>query len=220
GNLVHASDQTGIVMLTQIRPISIIFTLPQQQLGKVTRAMAKGPAPVEALGDDNKTVIDRGVLQVVDNQVDQTTGTIRRKAEFPNPDLQLWPGQFSNVKLLVDTLRDVIVVPTAAVQRGPNGTFAYIVNDNDTVSVRPVTVGQQDDTQAVVVSGLKTGERVVTTGFSQLNDGSRISIGTPPPTDQPARSERRQRRRDGDQAVGEGEGRRRGGNRRGGGSSP
>jgi membrane fusion protein, multidrug efflux system len=197
GNLVHANDQTGIVMLTQVRPISIIFTLPQQQLGKVNQALAKGPPPVEALGGDNKTVIDRGTLQVVDNQVDQTTGTIRLKAEFPNPDLQLWPGQFSNVKLLVDTLKSVIVVPTAAVQRGPNGTFVYVVNDsNNTVSVRPVTVGQQDEAQAVIEAGLQPSERVVTTGFSQLTDGSRVVIGTAQPTERPAGSERQRRRPD------------------------
>jgi multidrug efflux system membrane fusion protein len=194
GNLVHANDQTGIVMLTQVRPISIIFTLPQQQLGKVNQALAKGPPQVEALGEDNKTVIDRGTLQVVDNQVDQTTGTIRLKAEFPNADLQLWPGQFSNVKLLVDTLSGVVVVPTAAVQRGPNGTFVYVVNDNNTVSVRPVTVGQQDETQAVIESGLQASERVVTTGFSQLTDGSRIEIGSAQPPERPAGSERQRRR--------------------------
>jgi len=210
GNLVHASDATGIVMLTQVRPITILFTLPQQQLAKVNQALAKGPPPVEALGDDNKTVVDRGVLQVVDNQVDQTTGTIKLKAEFPNADLQLWPGQFNNVKLLVDTLRGVIVVPTAAVQRGPNGTFVYVVNDDNTVSVRPATVGQQDDTQAVIESGLKSSERVVTTSFSQLTDGSRIVIGSAIPIDQPAGSERPRRRPDGP-SRGEGGGSRRGG---------
>src|SRR5229473_3404315 len=210
GNLVHASDATGIVMLTQVRPITILFTLPQQQLSKVTQALAKGPPAVEALGDDNKTVVDRGVLQVVDNQVDQTTGTIKLKAEFSNADLQLWPGQFNNVKLLVDTLRGVIVVPTAAVQRGPNGTFVYVVNDDNTVSVRPATVGQQDDTQAVIESGLKASERVVTTGFSQLTDGSRIVIGSAIPIDQPAGSERPRRRPDGP-SRGEGGGSRRSG---------
>jgi len=194
GNLVHANDQTGIVMLTQVRPISIIFTLPQQQLGKVNRALAKGPPPVEALGEDNKTVIDRGTLQVVDNQVDQTTGTVRFKAEFPNADLQLWPGQFSNVKLLVDTLKGVVVVPTAAVQRGPNGAFVYVVNDNNTVSVRPVSVGQQDEARAVIQTGLQPSERVVTTGFSQLTDGTRVVIGSAQTTtERPAGSERQRR---------------------------
>ena len=193
GNIVHAVDTTGIVVITQIRPIAIIFTLPQQQLAQVNRAFAQGALSVQALGDDNRTVVDRGKLVVVDNQVDQTTGTVKLKAEFPNESLQLWPGQFVNVKLLVDTLKDATVVPTAAVQRGPNGTFVYIANDDGTVSVRPVAVSQQDDSEAVLVSGAAAGERVVTTGFAQLNDGTRISIGTPENLERPAGSERRRR---------------------------
>jgi multidrug efflux system membrane fusion protein len=193
GNIVHAVDTTGIVVITQIRPIAIIFTLPQQQLAQVNRAFAQGALSVQALGDDNRTVVDRGKLVVVDNQVDQTTGTVKLKAEFPNESLQLWPGQFVNVKLLVDTLKDATVVPTAAVQRGPNGTFVYIANDDGTVSVRPVAVSQQDDSEAVLVSGAAAGERVVTTGFAQLNDGTRISVGTPENLERPAGSERRRR---------------------------
>jgi membrane fusion protein, multidrug efflux system len=193
GNIVHAVDTTGIVVITQIKPIAIIFTLPQQQLAQVNRAFAQGALSVQALGDDNRTVVDRGKLVVVDNQVDQTTGTVKLKAEFPNESLQLWPGQFVNVKLLVDTLKDATVVPTAAVQRGPNGTFVYIANDDGTVSVRPVAVSQQDDSEAVLVSGAAVGERVVTTGFAQLNDGTRITIGTPENLDRPAGSERRRR---------------------------
>jgi multidrug efflux system membrane fusion protein len=193
GNIVHAADTTGIVVITQIRPIAVIFTLPQQELAEVNRAFALGPLSVLALGDDNRSVVDRGKLVVVDNLVDQTTGTVKLKAEFPNESLQLWPGQFVNVKLLVDTLKDATVVPTAAVQRGPNGTFAYIANDDGTVSVRPVTVSQQDDAEAVLVSGAAAGERVVTTGFAQLNDGTRIAIGTPEKLEQPAGSERRRR---------------------------
>jgi membrane fusion protein, multidrug efflux system len=193
GNIVHAVDPTGVVVITQIRPIAVIFTLPQQQLAQVNRAFAKGALSVHALGDDNRTVVDRGKLVVVDNQVDQTTGTVKLKAEFPNESLQLWPGQFVNVKLLVDTLKDATVVPTAAVQRGPNGTFVYIADDAGTVSVRPVTVSQQDDSEAVLISGAAAGERVVTTGFAQLNDGTRISIGTPENLERPAGSERRRR---------------------------
>jgi multidrug efflux system membrane fusion protein len=193
GNIVHAADTTGVVVITQIKPIAIIFTLPQQQLAKVNRMFAQGALSVQALGDDNRSVVDRGKLVVVDNQVDQTTGTVKLKAEFPNERLQLWPGQFVNVKLLVDTLKDAIVVPTAAVQRGPNGTFVYIAKDDDTVSVRPVTVSQQDDAEAVLVSGATEGERVVTTGFAQLNDGTRISIGTAENLERPAGSERRRR---------------------------
>ncbi len=193
GNIVHATDTTGVVVITQIRPIAIIFTLPQQELPAVNRAFAKGGLDVAALADDNRTVVDHGKLVVVDNQVDQTTGTVKLKAEFPNESLQLWPGQFVNVKLLVDTLKDATVVPTAAVQRGPNGTFVYVANDDNTVSVRPVEVSQQDDVRAVLIEGVDTGERVVTTGFAQLNDGTRIAIGTQEKLERPAGSERRRK---------------------------
>jgi multidrug efflux system membrane fusion protein len=196
GNIVRMSDAAGIVMITQLRPISVLFSLPQQQLARVNRAFAQGALTVEALGTDNKTVIDRGTLQVVDNQVDQTTGTVRLKAEFPNADLQLWPGQFVNVRLLIETMRDVVVVPTAAVQRGPSGTFVYVIEDNKAV-VRPVTVAQQDDVQTVVGSGLQPPDRVVTTGFARLSEGSAVTIGSadtaPPPL--PPGSERPRRRR-------------------------
>ena len=138
--------------------------------------MAQGTLSVDAFGPDNKTVIDRGTLQVVDNQIDQTTGTIKLKAEFPNKDLQLWPGQFVNVQLLVDTLKQVVVVSTAAVQRGPNGPFVFVIKDDNTVAMRPVTVTQQDETQSVITSGLQSGERVATTGFNQLADGTRVSV--------------------------------------------
>jgi len=198
GNIVHAADATGIVVITQIKPIAILFTLPQQQINQVNKAAAKGTLPVEAMAPDNVTVTDRGTLQVVDNQVDPTTGTVKLKAEFPNPELQIWPGQFINVRLLIDTLRQVVVVPTAAVQRGPNGTFVYVVKDDETVGVRPVTVSQQDDTRAVITAGLQAAERVVTTGFARLADGTKITISSgdttaPPP---PARSpgERRKKR--------------------------
>jgi multidrug efflux system membrane fusion protein len=194
GNIVHAADTTGIVVITQVRPIAVIFTLPQQRLAEVNRAFVQGALRVEALGDGNRTVVDRGTLTVIDNQVDQTTGTVKLKAEFPNGDLQIWPGQFVNVKLLIDTLRHVIVVPTAAVQRGPNGTFAYTVGDDSTATVRPVTVAQQDDVQAVITSGIEDGERVITTGFSQLTDGTKIAIGVEEDLRRPAGSERIRRR--------------------------
>jgi len=176
GNLVHASDPTGIAVLTQIRPISVLFTLPQQQLGQVNRAFAKTPLSVEAMESDSKQVLDRGTLQVVNNQVDQTTGTVQLKAEFPNADLQLWPGQFVNVRLLIDTLRQVVVVPTAAVQRGPNGTFVYLLQPDSTVSVRPVGVTQQDEARAVIANGLQAKDRVVTSGFAQLADGRKVTV--------------------------------------------
>jgi multidrug efflux system membrane fusion protein len=215
GNIVHASDATGIVVITQIRPISVFFSLPQQQLQRVNKAFAQAPLAVEALGPDNKTVVDRGTLQVVDNQVDQTTGTVKLKAEFPNAELQLWPGQFVNVRLLVETLRQVVVVPTAAVQRGPNGTFVYVVKD-DTVGVRPVALTQQEDAQAVVASGLQQGERVVTTGFVRLAEGTKITLAGSDPG-QPARerpSDGERRREGAPSAEGAREGAGRDGGRR------
>jgi multidrug efflux system membrane fusion protein len=187
GNVVHGANATTIVVITQIQPIALLFTLPQQQLGLVNAAIAKtntagtGPLVVEAFGSDNKTVVDRGKLRVVNNQVDQTTGTIQLKAEFPNTNLQLWPGQFVNVRLLIDTLRDVVVVPPVAVQRGPppNTNFVYVIQPDDTVSVRAVSVGQQNETQAVVTRGLNAGDRVVTSGFTQLADKRPVTVAPP-----------------------------------------
>lgn len=175
GNLVRASD-AGIVMITEVRPISVVFTLPQQQLAQINAALRRGAVPVEALGPDGKAVLDHGTLQVVDNQVDQTTGTVRMKAEFPNASLQLWPGQFVNVRVLVETLSQVVTIPTPAVQRGPSGTFAYVVQPDERVSLRPITVSQQNETTAVVTKGIAATERVVTTGFPRLKDGARIVL--------------------------------------------
>jgi membrane fusion protein, multidrug efflux system len=191
GNLVRASD-AGIVVITELRPVSVLFTLPQQQLAQVQKAQAKGVLAVEALDADGTSTLDRGTLQVVDNQVDPTTGTVRMKAEFPNANLQLWPGQFANIRLLVDTLQQVVVIPTPAVQRGPNGTFAYVVDTGDKVSMRPITVTHQFETQAVIARGIGAGERVVTTGFSRLKDGAGVTVSAPeepaPATDAPTAS--------------------------------
>src|SRR5262252_1008143 len=179
GNYVRAADATSaIVVITQLRPISVLFNPPQQELPQLNSAFAKGPLTVEAQPSDTDEIIDRGVLRVVDNQVDQTTGTVKLKAEFPNANLQLWPGQFVNIRLLIDTLKQVTVIPTGAVQRGPNGTFVYVVKDDNTVTMRPITVQKQDETQTVVKTGLQPDDRVVTTGFVRLTEGSKISIGT------------------------------------------
>lgn len=188
GNYVRSADaNSSIVVITQLQPISVLFNLPQQDLSQVNTAFNKGPLNVEAQRSDNDAVIDRGVLRVVDNQVDQTTGTVKLKAEFPNANLQLWPGQFVNIRLLVDTLKQVVVIPTGAVQRGPNGTFVYVVKDDDTVSVRPITVQKQDETQTVISKGLEAPERVVTTGFVRLTDGTKVAIGSgEAPAAQPA----------------------------------
>jgi multidrug efflux system membrane fusion protein len=183
GNLVKASDTSGIVVITQLQPISVFFSLPQQVLPELNRGLAEGVLPVAALGADSKTVLDRGKVVVIDNQVDQTTGTVRIKGEFPNDRLQLWPGQFVNIQLLIDTLRQVVVVPTAAVQRGPAGPFVYVVKDDSTVGMRSVTITKQDDREAVLGSGVRPGDRVVTTGFARLTDGTRVAVSAPPPAD-------------------------------------
>jgi multidrug efflux system membrane fusion protein len=137
--------------------------------------MAEGPLPVDALGPNGKTV-DKGQVVVMDNQVDQTTGTVKLKAEFPNANLQLWPGQFVNVRLLIETLSQVVVVPTAAIQRGPTGTYVYVVKDDNTVTVRPVTVKLQNDRQAVIEEGVRKDEVVVTSGFGRLREGERVTV--------------------------------------------
>jgi multidrug efflux system membrane fusion protein len=181
GNIVRASDSTGIVVITQLKPISVLFNLPQQYLSQVNDAFAKGPLEVDAQRSDNNAIVDRGTLLVVDNQVDASTGTVKLKAEFPNANLQLWPGQFTNVRLLIDTLKQVVTIPTGAVQRGPTGTFVYVVKDDNTATVRPIVVQKQDETLTVVKNGVTPPERVVTTGFARLNEGSKVSVGSNTP---------------------------------------
>jgi len=196
GNIVRTSDSSGIVVITQLQPISVLFTLPQQQLGEVNRASAEGRLQVDAFGPDNKTVIETGELKVVDNQVDPATGTIKLKAEFANRELQLWPGGFINVRLLINTLKNVVVAPTASVQRGPSGTFVYVVQPDSKVAIRPVTVSQQDETQAVIGRGLQPDERVVTTGFARLTGGAAVTVtnaesAPSPGIEQPVQQRRR-----------------------------
>lgn len=208
GNIVHASDTTGIVVLTQMQPIAVQFSLPQQQIVRVNQAAARGPLSVDVFGNDGRTVVDTGVMTGVDNQVDQTTGTVKIKAEFPNAQYQLWPGQFVNVRLKVETLEKAIVIPTAAVQRGPVGTFVYVIGDNNIVSARPVTVTQQDEQRAVIASGIGVGDRVVTTGFANLADGARVTIGEDTQTPTPDVAPRR--RQNGAGGQGQGGGRQKG----------
>lgn len=201
GNIVSASDTTGIVTLSQIKPISVVFSVPQQQLARVNAAMGSGKLSVEATAGDGKTVIDTGTLEVVDNQVDTTTGTVKLKANFANEKLALWPGAFVNARLLVETMKGAIVVPTAAVQRGPDGTFVYLLKPDQTVAMHTVKVGQQDDAQAVITEGLAAGDKVVTTGFARLQDGAKVTIGDAQPavasegTETPGAGQRPNRRR-------------------------
>jgi multidrug efflux system membrane fusion protein len=184
GNLVHAGDTGGIVVITQLQPISVIFTLPQQQLPALRKALAGETLMAQALSTDGQAELDTGTLQVVDNQVDPSTGTIRLKAEFPNDKRQLWPGQFVNVRLLVDTLKGVVVAPAEAIQRGPDGPYVYVIGPDNTVSIRLVTISRLDEKNAVIADGLKAGEKLVTSGFGRLKDGAAVSISdvsSPPP---------------------------------------
>src|SRR4030081_1681513 len=184
GNIIHASDITGLVVITQLQPIAVQFSLPQQQIVRVNAASTKGALTVDVFGNDGITVIDTGTLKGIDHQVDQTTGTLKLKAEFPNANFQLWPGQFVNVRLKVDTLSKAVVVPTSAVQRGPAGTFSYVIDAGDIATAKPVVVTQQNETDAVIASGLSPSDRVVTTGFANLSDGAKVIVGkdeqTPP----------------------------------------
>src|SRR5664279_4464975 len=177
GNIIHAADVTGLVIITQLQPIAVQFSLPQQQIVRVNAASGKAALAVDVFGNDGVTVIDTGTLKGIDNQVDPTTGTLKLKAEFPNTNFQLWPGQFVNVRLKVDTLSQALVVPTSAVQRGPAGTFSYVIGDGNIVTAKPVAVTQQNETDAVISSGLAAVDRVVTTGFANLSDGAKVIIG-------------------------------------------
>jgi membrane fusion protein, multidrug efflux system len=177
GNIIRASDATGLVIITQLQPIAVQFSLPQQQIVRVNAASARGALTVDVFGNDGVTVIDTGTLKGIDNQVDPTTGTLKLKAEFPNANFQLWPGQFVNIRLKVETLAKAIVVPTSAVQRGPVGTFSYVIGADGIATAKPVVVTQQNETDAVIASGLSASDRVVTTGFANLSDGAKVFIG-------------------------------------------
>ena len=193
GNIVHPGDATPITVITQLQPISVVFTLPQQALPQVAQAMREGMPDVAAVragssappGDDSDLplrgggVIDRGKLAVLDNQVDPATGTIKLKATFPNAGLKLWPGGFVNVRMLVRTERGVTTVPTAAVQRGPDGPYVFIVKADNHAEKRALKLGHEDDQLAIVQSGLQPGEQVVTDGAQRVQDGGVVAIAGP-----------------------------------------
>jgi membrane fusion protein, multidrug efflux system len=183
GNILHATDQTGILIITQLKPIYVIFTIPQQALPAARNAMANGSSHVSALGPDNTTVIETGDVSVIDNEIDQTTGTARIKATFSNAALRLWPGQFVNVRLVVDTIKQAVVVPSTAIQRGPSGAYVYVLGDDDVATLKNVTTGQQDENIAVVTRGLEPGGHVVTSGFARLSNGAKVHVVKAPAED-------------------------------------
>jgi multidrug efflux system membrane fusion protein len=180
GNIVHATDTTGIVVLTQLQPISVIFTLPEDDLPAIADAQAKGPIAIAALSRDDKSVLDQGTLALVDNEIDQSTGTLRLKATFPNPHNRLWPGQFLNIRVLLRTDRNVLTVPSGAIQRSASGLYVYRVKPDDPVEVQPVEVGPYGDNVAVITAGLHAGDRVVTAGQYRLQPGARVAVAAEP----------------------------------------
>ena len=179
GNIVHVSDATPIVVITQMRPIMVVFTLPQDTLPDVIKAMAGNSLAVTALSRDGKQVLDRGRLELVDNQIDQTTGTARLKASMPNENGLLWPGQFVNARMVLGTRQKAVTVPASAILRGQQGAYAYVVRADASAEVRPVVVAQSDDALAVIESGVEEGENVVTTGQMRLQNGARVELRTP-----------------------------------------
>ena len=174
GNVVHAAEAAGIVVVTQIDPIAVLFTLPQDDLPRVQRALAEGKPAVEALSRDGNSVLASGTLEVIDNQINATTATIRLKAIFANPTRVLWPNQFVKARLHLGLHKGAIVVPAVAVQRGPSGAYAYVVGDSKTVAARPVEVESTGTELAVIRSGLAPGETVVTQGQFQLKPGALV----------------------------------------------
>jgi membrane fusion protein, multidrug efflux system len=180
GNVVHAADTNGIVVITQIHPISVVFTLPEQNLQSILSAGgANGGLKVTALDRGNTTTLDEGSLAVVDNEIDQTTGTMKLKATFPNNDLKLWPGKFVNARLVLTTRKGATVIPSAVVQRGPQGTYAYVIKPDKTAEMRPIKVGQTEANVVIVEDGLKPGEDVVVDGQYKLQPGAKVQITTP-----------------------------------------
>jgi len=176
GNVIHPSDPNGLVVVTQIEPISLLFTLPQSDLPAIQQQMAKGTLEVVTYSQDNKIKLGDGKLLLVNNEIAGTTGTIELKAEFPNPGRKLWPGQLVNARLLLETRKDAITVAGSAVQQGQNGAYVYVVLPDQTVELRPVHVAQISDGQALIEQGLQSGDVVVIDGQYRLKEGSRVQL--------------------------------------------
>src|SRR5882724_4336902 len=178
GNIVHAAATTGIVVVTQVQPISVIFTLPDESLSSVGAALAAGTVSVTTVSRDSSTELDRGTLTLIDNEIDQTTGTAKFKATFSNAHNTLWPGQYVNARVLVRTERNALTLPTTAVQLGPNGPFTYVVKPDSTVEVRQLKIGEESDGMTIVRSGLALNERVVTSNQYRLQAGTHVRAVT------------------------------------------
>jgi multidrug efflux system membrane fusion protein len=180
GNIVHAADTTGIVVVTQVQPIAIVFTLPEEALEAVVSALAAGPVNVTTTTRSGGAALDQGTLQLIDNQITSATGTLKLKAIFGNPRNALWPGQFVNARVLVRTDRNALTIPTAAVQLGPNGPFTYVVKSDSTVEVRPLKIGEESGGVTIVSGGLALHEQVVTSNQYRLQAGTLVHSAAAP----------------------------------------
>jgi membrane fusion protein, multidrug efflux system len=176
GNIIHPTDPNGLVVVTQLQPISVIFTLPESDLVQIQQAMAKGPLTALAYSQDDKVQLDKGTLAVLDNQIIQSSGSVRLKADFPNSERRLWPGQLIDVRLQVEALPDALTVSSTAIQQGPQGAYVYVINPDDTVKQQPVTVGQTAARRTVITSGVAAGEQIVESGQSRLQPGSGVTV--------------------------------------------
>jgi multidrug efflux system membrane fusion protein len=174
GNIIHANDQNPLTVITQIRPVTSIFTLPQEDLSRVREAMVNGAVSVLAFDQDNAKQLAQGELLLIDNQIDQTTSTIRLKARFANDDERLWPGEFVHLRIKVDTRKDAVTIPPVALQRGPNGFFPWVIGPDDTAEQRPIEASPINDNVTIVTKGLKAGEKVVVAGQYRLQQGSHV----------------------------------------------
>jgi multidrug efflux system membrane fusion protein len=177
GNMIHAADANGLAVITQLQPIAVLFTIPEDQLQSVLKKLHEGiTLKADAFDRDEKRKLASGNLLTVDNQIDQTTGTSKLKAVFPNDDYALFPNQFVNVRLALDTKKNAIIVPAVAIQRGPTGTFVYLVQNDNTVTVRAVKTGLSLDNNVAIDDGLKAGDRVVVDGAEKLAEGMKVTL--------------------------------------------
>jgi multidrug efflux system membrane fusion protein len=177
GNIVHTTDANGLAVITQLQPIAVLFSIPEDQLPQVLSKLRAGEKlRTEAYDRDNTQKIADGTLLTVDNEIDPTTGTSRLKAVFPNSDLALFPNQFVNVRLWLETKHDAVIVPTSAIQRGPNGTFVYVVRSDNTVEARPVRTGISEGNNVSIQEGLQPGESVIIDGAEKLTDGMKVIL--------------------------------------------
>jgi multidrug efflux system membrane fusion protein len=174
GNIIHPTDPNGLVDVTQIQPISLIFSLPQTDFVEIQQQMAHGPLSVQAYSQDDKTKLDEGKLDLIDNQIVQTTGTIRLRASFPNAKHMLWPGELIDARLLLETRHDGLTVPASAVQQGPSGSFVWVIGPDESVQTRPVVVSQISETQVLIDSGLHANEKIVVQGQYRLVAGAHV----------------------------------------------